>query len=388
MKKSTLDNVMESIIFFSQNALYYLPSIISFILMLAALVIAHELGHYLAAKRCGMKVEEFAVGIGQPSFTVAERDGTKFTVRAWPLGGFVKISGSEPMEDGSEVNIEKGFYSKSPSARLFVLFAGPLFSILFGFLIITGYYYSQGIDKPTNKPIIGSLYQDGAAVKAGLEIGDKIVSINNVKVNTFFDIIQVARENAEKELNLTIERDGKLIQSTITPIKDTSPTSVLSPNLMPTEELKVQGKIGAICNIQKESISVLEATSIAGRITIGTGYAFIKIFTSFTKAKENLGGIGTIAAVTHKATQQGIAAMINFSGMLSLSLGYFNLLPIFPLDGGQMVVAFTELLRGGKRLSFKMQNYIATAGFALILMILAGSLWNDYSRIASGMFNR
>ncbi len=370
-----------------ENIYFFGPSILVFIFMLTLLVIAHELGHFWFARLMGMKVEEFAVGFGKPCFPIFKKNGTLFTIRAWLLGGFVKIHGMEPMDDGSEIQVKDGFYSKTPLARLLVLFAGPLFSILFGYFVLVGYFFYQGEVLPSQDNKLGYVGANTPAEKAGLQEGDVILKINDTEIEKYIDIIKITRTHAGKLLKVSAIRKGDIFHTEITPQLDPTPTPVISDNLELTDKLMQQGKIGAMWSVVHRKISLSDAF-IKGYVETARGaYMFAKVFTSFQKAKENLGGLGSIAAITHQATQQGIDKVVYLSAMISLSLGFMNLLPIFPLDGGQMVVAFIELCRGGRRLSMKVQNIVATAGFGLLFLLIAGSLWNDVERFSSGIFS-
>ncbi len=233
--------------------------------MFTVLVAAHEFGHYIFARLFNMGVEEFALGFGKrPVFQwmrrtyvvplregeVAElsrtpegkfdlessgtrphediqeidtssgkalREVTRFTVRAWPLGGFVRIKGMMPEEDGSETTIAGGFYNKPPWQRLIVLFAGPLFSVLAGLLILAPLYMTVGVMKRDNKPIIGPVIKGGPAYVAGLHEGDTVTSIEGSPVKTFYDLNRVVRDSANKTLSIGILRAGQPLLLHVTP---------------------------------------------------------------------------------------------------------------------------------------------------------------------------
>lgn len=202
------------------------------VVMFTVLVAAHELGHYLFARLFNMGVEEFAIGFGKRpliewmkrSYTIPMREGevasiavspervnlegagqrppedmieedtpsgkvlretTRFTIRPWPLGGFVRIKGMLPEEDGSETTIAGGFYNKPPVQRLMVLFAGPLFSVLAGILILIPLYCWTGTYEPDNAPKIGAVVIGGPADKAGLREGDFVDSVNGARSKAF-----------------------------------------------------------------------------------------------------------------------------------------------------------------------------------------------------------
>jgi regulator of sigma E protease len=198
--------------------LHYLIVAPVFLLMVTVLVAAHEYGHYLFAKLNGMDVEEFAIGLGTPRWVWMRRAQNKalptpsrtalpggqsalpeetveqepeseieFTVRPLPVGGFVRIKGMMPQDDGSETLVPNGFYSKSPLRRLSVLFAGPLFSVLAGIILLVGLFIFVG--KPTlEKPIIGGVLGGTPAEQAGLKAGDRIVALDGKPIQKWFQI--------------------------------------------------------------------------------------------------------------------------------------------------------------------------------------------------------
>jgi len=245
------------------TAQFYLTVALVFIVMISILVFAHELGHYLFARLFNMGVEEFAIGFGKkPIIVYAKRDyrikvlagedphlphskpaddlneqmaslavrmegstpnlhsnivegehgvelheTTHFTVRPIPAGGFVRIKGMLPEEDGSEVRIPGGFYSKAPWKRFIVLLAGPAFSVLAGILILVPTFMSDGITKFDPHPILGQVTPGRPADQAGLRQGDKIIALNERPIHSFFEMIQVVRVSAGVKLLVTYQRD-------------------------------------------------------------------------------------------------------------------------------------------------------------------------------------
>ncbi|HRK22500.1 MAG TPA: M50 family metallopeptidase, partial [Fimbriimonadaceae bacterium] len=241
---------------------FYILVAVIFLTIVTVLVAAHELGHYLFARLFKMGVEEFAIGFGRrPLWTYMRRtyktdhptaDGkgeetTNFTIRPWPLGGFVRIKGMVPEEDGSEVNVQGGFYSKPPWQRFVVLLAGPVFSILAGFALLIPLFMVVGVNKPLNEPVIGALGEKGesAAADAGLMKGDRILAIDGKPVSTFYDVILSIRDRGVEPVTLAIKRENRQFDVTLTPRLDEQPTPVLNSSLEATPDRKIQSKLGA-----------------------------------------------------------------------------------------------------------------------------------------------
>ena len=357
-----------------------LLTIVAFLVMVCVLVAAHEYGHFLFARMFKMDVEEFAIGFGKGKWTWMRRNGTDFTLRPIPLGGFVRTKGMVPEENGSEIKVEGGFYSKPPWQRWLMLFAGPLFSILFGVILLVGLYSTVGRMQPVNRATIGVVVKDGAADKAGIKVGDKILSIDGQPTVTFFDILSKVREKPEIPIQIVYEREGKQATVTVTPKKDPSPTPVFSSDLELTDTLKIQGKLGILWDVERIPLPLGAAIAEGLKAPVQTLTSLAGLITQPSKAKEEVGGPIRIASITNDAVQQGFSTVLFLAAMLSISLGFMNLIPIPPFDGGQMVVAFVEMLRRGKRLSFRVQELVSTVGFVVIVAMVVGIFYIDLTR--------
>jgi regulator of sigma E protease len=316
----------------------------------------------------------------RPLVSRRDRHGTEYSLLLIPAGGFAAIKGMHPKPDGSEVLIPQGFYSKPPWQRFLVLFAGPLFSIAFGVLVLIGIFTTFGVERAVNEPVVGVVAPGSAAAKAGIQKGDRVVAIEGRPVSTFFDVIRVVRESPDRPLAFQIDRDGNRIESVITPVRDPAPTPVLSDRLELTSERRVQGKWGAQWTTEKKVLPLGEATIEALAFPVKVAGGLAALVSNPTRAKDEVGGPGTIAAATSVAVETGFDRVLFIAAALSISLGFMNLLPIPPLDGGQMVVAFVEMLRGGRRLSIQVQHAVSTAGFFLVFALIVGALAVDITR--------
>lgn len=379
---------------------FYILVAIIFLTIVTVLVAAHELGHYLFARWFRMGVEEFSIGFGKkPIWTYLRRtypvqapegepqtETTNFTIRPWPLGGFVRIKGMIPEEDGSEVEVPGGFYSKPPWQRFVVLLAGPVFSILAGFALLIPLFMTVGINKPSNEPVIGDIGKksESAAADAGLKIGDRIVSIDGKPMSTFYEVIENIRDRNGAPANLVVRRDGNEFPVTVTPKVDKEPTVVIKSNLEFSDEKRIQSKLGAIFGKTRVPQNFPNAVSHAVALPWKMISSLFGVVKEPSKFKDEMGGPVSMVAITAGSAREGIPEVLFFAGALSISLGIFNLLPIAPLDGGQMVVAFAEMLRRGKRLSFKVQNAVTGVGFLLILALIVSVFAADINRFLPG----
>lgn len=416
--------------------LQYIGYGVVFVVMISVLVAAHELGHYLFARMFNMGVEEFAIGFGKRrlvtwmrrsyvlpirpgedlidgshaspgavadsiSSTVASLEGsspdrriepietpegpalreeTDFTVRPWPLGGFVRIKGMLPEEDGSETRIVGGFYSKPPWQRFLVLFAGPLFSILAGILILIPVYMVDGEVRLSQEPVIDALSTDGAAQAAGMKIGDRIVAVDGKPISSFFEVVSSVREHPGQPIPMQVQRAGKSLSLTVTPKPDTDPTPVLAADLTPTSELKKQGKMGAQPKQISVRLSFPGAIAKAVDMPIQAVRGVVQMFAKPSTFKESVGGPQTMVTATAGAVNQGIWKVLGLSAMLSISVGIFNLLPAAPLDGGQMLMALVEMFRRGRRLSIRAQSIANGIGLTIVATLVVSALVVDFQR--------
>ncbi|HZH99472.1 MAG TPA: M50 family metallopeptidase [Fimbriimonadaceae bacterium] len=396
-----------------------LLNILAFLTMLTVLVAAHELGHYLTARLFKMDVEEFAIGFGKKPLWVwmrrpmdsyrrslqAQTEGpsvgalgiadvvpgkrelehtpipeTVFTIRPWPLGGFVRIKGMLPEDDGSEVHVPNGFYSKAPWQRFMVLLAGPLFSVLAGVAILVPVYMTSGMRKPNPEPVIGAIAPDGPAAKAGLKLGDRIVTLNGQPIDHFYQVISIVRENPGKQIPVTYTREGKLMSATVTPVKDKEPTYLVGPDLEPSVETRVQGKWYAQWGFMQAKLSFGEAIRESFLWPAKIVHRLSALVLQPRNFKNEVGGPITMWKATEATVSTSFTDYLQLAGLLSMSLGVFNLLPVPPLDGGQMMVAIAEGFRKGRRLSMRVQNAIAGVGLALVGLLVISVLFVDLQR--------
>lgn len=373
---------------------FYLLVAFVFLTMISVLVAAHEYGHYIFARMFGMGVEEFAIGMGKkvkvlgyrtyavdvPGQPEGETETTEFTIRALPIGGFVRIKGMIPEEDGSEISIPGGFYSKAPWKRLLVLVAGPLFSVLAGVLILIPLYMTVGIDQSRNEPVLGFVGAGSPASLAGMQAKDRVLSINGQPMHTFYDMIAVVQGNPGKQLRVVFEHNGDTLSTILVPKLAESPVWSKEP-FETTPETRSQGVMGVTPDSIKPRLAFGQAVSEAAHMPVKAVEGLVGIFTKPKTFKNSVGGPGTMVAATAAVTERGLPDIFWLAAMLSISVGIFNLLPVAPLDGGQMTVAFAEMLRGGRRLAFKVQNVVNVAGFALVAMLVLAVLTVDFNRL-------
>jgi regulator of sigma E protease len=359
-----------------------------FLLMFSVLVAVHEWGHYLLARKFNMGVSEFAIGFGPKILKTwkrkkyvldnGEEQETAFNIRPFPLGGFVKIIGMEPQEDGSEVNINGGFYTRSPWARIVVLLAGPVFSIVFGWLLFVGLFTTIGVEKSVNR--ISTLSVGGAAEKAGLKPGDTVLQIDNKDVKDMLTSILALRSSTEESVNVKYIHDGKTLSKLIKPTLSKDEIDEIDAKGDPTGVKKRYPILGIAYASDFVPVGFTEAISEA---TMAPYLAAKMMVTNMLRPKkileESTGVIG-MAVGTRMAVEGGVASVISLAALISISLGFMNLLPIGMLDGGQILLSFIEGVRGGKRLSLRSQLQFLWAGMIVILFFFVAVTYKDLFR--------
>lgn len=360
---------------------FYFQFILMFAAMLSILVAAHEYGHFLFAKLCGMEVEEFSIGFGSPSWTFMRRKGTEYKFRPIPFGGFVRIKGMTPEEDGSEINVEGGFYSKSPYKRFVTLLAGPVFSILAGLAILIPLHSLYGYR------VLGTtvevVSENMPAARAGLQKGDRILSVDGAPVSSMFDVITHVRDKAGQPVVVTYDRAGRELTATMTPELSAEPLPyVINPRMQLAPEDKRQGRIG-LGPSNKQLVVIREpigtAVSSAFMWPVDMVRDLFKIVKKPSTFKDNVGGPGTIVKESFAAAKSGLDMFIELAALLSISLGIFNIMPFPPFDGGQMLMAVIEMFRR-RRLSLKVQMVMQSLGLAMLLMLFASVILVDVNR--------
>lgn len=346
-----------------------------FLLTIGILVVAHEFGHFIVAKWCGMRVEEFAVGFGPKWIVLARRGETEYTIRPLPLGGFVRIAG---MESHDENPAPGTFFSKPIWQRNAVVLAGPIMSLLLGYVIfsIMGMTVGLEIGKPLNR--VAQVIPGSEAERMGLKSGDIIVEINKEPIRDGEHMMKVIHSSPGKKLFVRVKRDGQLVLLSGTP-KEYEVEEVKDGQ----KQVKKEGRLGFYPSFETKRLSPWESLVAGTRITINLIRAIPEHLLT-EKVKDSVGGPVAIVQMTHTAAKEGLHRVLSFMAALSISLGIFNLLPIPILDGGHLMLYFVEWLRGGRRLTAKQQMAVQMVGLAILLSILVLVTANDITRLIAG----
>ena len=338
-------------------------SLIGFLIVLTPLVFIHELGHYLAAIKNGVKVEQFSVGFGPELIGFTDKYNTRWKVCLIPFGGYVKMKGELLVNNENyKKSINKGYFNNaSLFARLLIVFSGPLANIVFGILIISTLYSFHG--RYEVKPEVNQVIKNSPADRSGLKPKDIIISINNKKVYNFEDIRKIVVKD-QKQLSFEILRNKQILFFNIKP-------EILNSKDLETKSYKI-GIIASSPILTKHNL--ISSIYYGLKDTLLLTYEWIKGFAkliSFNIDEKDIAGPIGIAKISGNAISLGIPNFLFLMALLSINLGLINLLPIPALDGGYILMYFIEFILG-RPINQKIQFKLIQIGvfFLMLLMIV------------------
>jgi len=351
----------------------------SFLFILTVIVFVHELGHYLVAKYNGVRVEVFSVGFGPELFGWNDRSGTRWKLSVLPLGGYVKMFGESSAAkspDAPEMTSgEKAvsFHHKRVGQRAAIVAAGPAANFLLAILVMAAMFSTVG--QPFTPTDVGAIQPGSAADQAGLRAGDVIRAIDGSRTERFEDVQRVVRMNPEVPLRMTVERDGRELTVTATPLR-----SEVTDRFGNTERIGLLG-VSRTGNayVRHDPVSAAwRATQETYRMSVFTLQAVGQIL-SGSRSAEDLGGPIRIAQMSGQVAEGHIADVFWFLAVLSINLGLINLFPVPMLDGGHLVFYGVEALRG-RPLSERIVENGFRVGLGLVLTLFVFVTYQDLMR--------
>ncbi len=352
-------------------------TVLIFILTLSVLVLVHELGHFIIAKKMGVKVEEFGIGLPPRIFGVKKGE-TLYSVNLLPLGGFVKLYGEEYSELGKK-DKNRAFVNKTPWQKTLIILGGVIGNFLLGWFIFS-YLVTQGIAVPINKVIIEKVTKNSPAQIAGLKEKDTITKLipqdsqfPQIPLTSSEDLIAQTKKLAGQTVGLEIKRNGKTFLTKII------------PRINPP---KGEGPLGIaiISSIEKKYpwytapyYGLIEASNITYKIASELGKLIFGLIT-FQKPHVDVAGPVGIANLAGQAIKFGGNAFLQFLGLLSLNLSVINIFPFPALDGGRLIFVFYEgILK--KKPNKNIEKYTNLIGFIMLLSLAALITVNDIVKL-------
>jgi site-2 protease. Metallo peptidase. MEROPS family M50B len=352
--------------------------VIPFLVVLSVLVFVHELGHYLVARWCGVRVETFSIGFGREIVGWTDRAGTRWKFSLVPLGGYVKMFGEMDFSEAEDPPVlspeEKAvsFHYKPLKRKAAIVAAGPAANFLFAIVALMGLFLVAG--EPAPLAVVGSVQEDSAAAAAGFQPGDEIVAIDGKPVAWFDDIRTIVSDRAETALKFEIVRDGETITLTATPRSQLM--SLADGN---SRTIGIVGIRPDLKRIGYQHLGPLQAVGAAFDRTFALSTQIVSALgqiISGSRSASELGGPIRIAQLSGQMAEDGLINLIFFMAALSVNLGLINLLPVPMLDGGHLLFYGFEAVRG-KPVSPRVLEYCFRIGLAFVLMLMVFATWND-----------
>ena len=361
--------------------------LVPFLFVLTIVVFFHELGHFVVARWCGVRVLVFSIGFGPELFGFNDRRGTRWKVAAIPLGGYVKFFGDEnaasvpdqaAVAAMSEPERRESFFYKSVAQRAAIVAAGPIANFLLAIVIFAGVFTLYG--KQITSARVDSIQTGSAAAEAGFQTGDLILSINGRRIESFSDMQRIVSGSAGQRLEFVVDREGaSQILNAVPALKEVKDSFGNSHRMgvlgitrsMAPDDVRTQkvGPLTAVVMGVEETWFVIDRTmSYLAGIVVGR------------ESADQLGGPIRIAQVSGQVATAGFVALMHLAAVLSVSIGLLNLFPIPLLDGGHLLFYGIEAVRG-RPLSERAQEVGFRIGLAIVLMLMVFATYNDITGI-------
>ncbi len=352
-----------------------IAGILAAIAVLGILIVVHEFGHFIVAKKTGVGVLKFSVGFGPKLFgrTVG---GTEYVVSAIPLGGFVKMVGEDPESD-EPVDEAISFSHQPLWKRCAIVLAGPVFNLIFAFVAISAIFFAYGVPIPEEGAKVGLLQEGKPAEAAGFAKGDLITGIDGRPIAAWDELSDAIRGSGGKPLSVEVERTGQKLNLTVTPEKqeqknlfgEVTGPSYYAIGIGHATDRRSVGPFEAIINGFEETIWLIEMT-ITG---------VYKMVRNDIPASE-IGGPLLIVQTAGAQAQVGIEALGRFTAFISINLGILNLLPIPILDGGHLLFFLIEAVMR-RPLDLRQREMAQQVGLVILIGLMALAFYNDIGRL-------
>jgi regulator of sigma E protease len=359
-------------------------TLVPFLFVLTVVVFVHEMGHYLVGRLCGIGVQAFSIGFGPELLGFNDRRGTRWKLCAIPLGGYVKFVGdmnvtsspadTEGLEKLSEAERKIAFHTQPVWKRAATVFAGPLFNFLLTIAVFTVLFATYG--RYVSEPTVAEVTVGSPAEKAGIMPGDRFVSVDGSKVETFADVQRLVSGRAGDTISFVLLRNGKEVAVTASP--------------RPMEQQDALGnkvKVAVIGVVNNQEVgqprlitynpasALVAAVAETGHVVERTGQ-FLTRFAVGREDKCQLGGPVKIAGMAGQAAKLGFEWLVQLVALLSVGIGILNLLPIPPLDGGHLAFYAVEAVIR-RPVSERVMELLYRTGMILVLAFMAFVFWND-----------
>jgi len=346
-------------------------NLLIFLFILGILIIVHEFGHFIAAKKMGVKVEKFSLGFG-PQILAKKKNDTEYSIAVIPLGGYVKLAGDN-LEEYKGNSYE--YFAQPPHKRFWIIFFGPLLNYILGLLF---FWFIFFVGYPTLTTKVGGLIDGLGAKEAGIQVGDKIIAVDDKRIDYWEDLQKIIQAKKEATtVNLSILRNNQELKITVN-IREKKVDDLLG-------QKRSVGLLGI--NASDEIVklrhgffaSFLLGLNKTWGLTTLTYKAIWRMITGQLSMSESVTGPLGIFYITSQAASLGIIAVLHLIAVLSVSLAIFNLLPLPILDGGHILFLGIEKIRK-RTLGIKTERIITQIGFTVIVSLAILVTYNDILR--------
>lgn len=350
-------------------------TVLAFLAVLGPLVFVHEFGHYWVGKKCGIRAEAFSIGFGREMFGWTDKDGCRWKVGWLPLGGYVMFAGDrDPSSSGGpDASLPPdSFPAAALWKRALTVAAGPAANFLLAILILAGFALFFG--KVATPPVVGEVMADTPAAEAGLQPGDRIVSVDGRSMEVFNDIPMTVMHRPGEPMPIVIERGGERIATVMRPRTITETDRFGRPQERAVIGIRAGEPVitpVSILEAPREGVRqswaiVRQMTEVIGQLLTGR------------RSIEDLGGPLKIAEASGQQLVLGGAAFVTFIALISINLGFINLLPLPTLDGGHLMFYAVEAVRR-RPVGPRVQEWAFRFGFAALVLLMVVVTFNDLS---------
>jgi len=326
---------------------------ISFVFVFGLIVFAHELGHFATARFNGIKIHEFALGMG-PTLLKKQGKETLYSIRLFPIGGYVKMEGEDEASDDP-----RSFTNKKPLQRLIVLAAGAIMNFILAYVLLVIIMFSIGA--PSN--IVGDTVMDLPAKEAGILADDAITAIDGVPIKSWEDVIESINKSGGETLTIDVQRDSETL------------TFKIAPNVRDDGTYQI--------GIQTKFVKKFDQAFIMAGKQFWT--FFTDIFKFFTQigdknvTAEIVGPVGLVGIIG-EVSRQGIMNLLMLAAYISVNLGIVNLLPFPALDGGRIIFVIIEMVIG-KPINREKEGFVHFVGFVILMALMLFLVFKDVSKL-------
>ena len=349
-----------------------LLTIIALLIVLGVVVFVHELGHFMAARWAGVRVDTFSIGFGPAIIKWHDRRGTLWKIACLPLGGYVSIYGQEDMFNRKKyaelpADKKKGHYLSAPAWKQFIIIAAGVFmNFMLAWVIYTSLFMFQPrLVSNTQMPVIGQVVQESVAFNAGVRAGDTIVRINDEKITNWGELILAKELTANEDATVIVVRGNELVSLTLSPSEKWGMVADGSKKLIPQRQGLFRAMYSGARKTYYESKTLL---------------VVLKQIITGERSSKQLGSFITIAEYSGMAMAAGFFTLLSLIALLSVNLGILNLLPLPVLDGGYLLILIIEGITR-RKLQGRGMEIAIMVGWLLILGLFVLTMWNDLVRV-------